>query len=643
MSETPIVSFFAEPDVVVEEDPGAQFSVNFTVDGEIPTPEFDEDGNLVSGGLSVLFEPSNFAELAGQFGPDVTFDGLVVGPFLDLGEGRNAFEFILTENTAALTQSIFNDIIEEEPVEFNFELLEDTDNLLESNYVVNPDSSTDSFTIEDGNGGPGVGPTVSLSVTETDLEEGDEFTVNFDVDGEIPEGELTVYVDGDFQSLSEFNIFGDEGIDPETDLVGIAGFPEADGDAGGFFATLTENQASITLSVFDDGPGEGPESFIFELIDGEEYEVSSVVTHEFSWTGQIAGFSVEGEFSYDAGQSYEAGIVREDDLLSLDVSFFDPDGNLLRTYTDAQNKDLYPTVNFAFDTATEQILQDGTWDVDDDVNLERNGFMLGEGNPDLRGEVGVQSGLAFWTRPSDDKLPHLHVDDWDDELGFPIGYSTHEDVSFPTLTVADLIDNGKVGETYLDEIQDRLDEFGKPVVAAVSKNGSEGKVELTINDSFVPVFGSVDGDTIEVEGGNQLIFVGDLNDLVDASTGDGGNRIYAGSGDDTLILGASDRILAGEGDDAIFATSGGDNTITGGAGADQFWIATAEIPDAANIITDFTSGEDVIGIAGLGIGFADLSITELEGDALITASSSDLAILQGIASESLTADDFAFA
>ncbi|MEM6612451.1 MAG: alkaline phosphatase, partial [Cyanobacteria bacterium P01_C01_bin.72] len=81
----------------------------------------------------------------------------------------------------------------------------------------------------------------------------------------------------------------------------------------------------------------------------------------------------------------------------------------------------------------------------------------------------------------------------------------------------------------------------------------------------------------------------------------------------------------------------------GGAGADQFWIATAEIPDAANIITDFTSGEDVLGIAGLGIGFDDVSITDLEGDALIAASGSELAILSGVDATSLTDSDFAFA
>ena len=88
--------------------------------------------------------------------------------------------------------------------------------------------------------------------------------------------------------------------------------------------------------------------------------------------------------------------------------------------------------------------------------------------------------------------------------------------------------------------------------------------------------------------------------------------------------------------------SGGDNILTGGAGADQFWIATAETPDATNIITDFTSGEDVLGIAGLGIGFDDLSITEQDGNTLIAANNSELAILQGVGADILNADNFAF-
>ena len=168
--------------------------------------------------------------------------------------------------------------------------------------------------------------------------------------------------------------------------------------------------------------------------------------------------------------------------------------------------------------------------------------------------------------------------------------------------------------------------------------------------TFDPIFGSLDGDIIEVEGSNQLIFAGDSDDLIDVSVGDGDNRIYAGSGNDTLILGASDprsgssgdRLFGGEGDDIFYVTNGGDNIITGEEGADQFWIASAEIPESANIITDFTMGEDVIGIAGLGISFDDLNLVNLEGNTLISTNGSDLAILQGIDSASLSSDNFAF-
>ncbi|MEM7138470.1 MAG: hypothetical protein AAF500_17960 [Myxococcota bacterium] len=186
----------------------------------------------------------------------------------------------------------------------------------------------------------------------------------------------------------------------------------------------------------------------------------SVAAYDFSWRGQFAGFIVKGRFSYDANATPANGIVREEDLLALDLSFYDPQGNLLRTYKDNHeypvddNGD--PYANFAFDALTEQLLQDGTWKVDDDESRFRNGFIMGEGNPDLRSERGVQSGLAFWSRPGDDKVPHLHVDDWDDdngdgEFGFPIGFSSHEDAGFLTKTTQDRIDTGKVGESYYQE------------------------------------------------------------------------------------------------------------------------------------------------------------------------------------------------
>lgn len=193
------------------------------------------------------------------------------------------------------------------------------------------------------------------------------------------------------------------------------------------------------------------------------------------------------------------------------------------------------------------------------------------------------------------------------------------------------------GEGYEVNLDNNGGEF------TITDNSDTSTPEQPDDLAIEPVFGSLDGDTIEVLGSDQLIFAGDTNDLVDASTGEGDNRIYAGSGGDTLILGESDRVLAGDGNDAIFITNGGDNIITGGAGADSFWIAAAELPDSTNIITDFTTSKDVIGIAGLGIGFEDVTIIQVESDALISANDSDLAILQGVAADSLSADYFAFA
>ena len=191
-----------------------------------------------------------------------------------------------------------------------------------------------------------------------------------------------------------------------------------------------------------------------------------VVTYEFDWTGQIAEFSVEGEFSYDASQAFafEDGIVREEDLESFDISFFDPDGNLLRTYED--NHLTFDDFNFAFDTNTKQILTDG-------IFTESDGLNVGE-----KTAVGDSfTGLNLWSKSKETSSSLIHVDDWSDQFGFPLGYSSHEDIAFLTQTTAQLIETGKVGETYLDEIQDTLDELGSPIAVSLPEN-EEGSFEV---------------------------------------------------------------------------------------------------------------------------------------------------------------------
>ena len=172
--------------------------------------------------------------------------------------------------------------------------------------------------------------------------------------------------------------------------------------------------------------------------------------------------------------------------------------------------------------------------------------------------------------------------------------------------------------------------------------GDGGGGDGDTDAGFEPLFGTLEADEIEVTLGNQLVFAGEDDDLIDATASGGSNRIYAGAGDDTLILGSEDRIFGDVGDDRFFATSGGDNLITGGVGADQFWIANAAIPESPNTVTDFTSGEDVIGIAGLGIGFDDLAFTQQDDNTLISVDDSELVILTGVNSNSLSAANFAF-
>ena len=158
----------------------------------------------------------------------------------------------------------------------------------------------------------------------------------------------------------------------------------------------------------------------------------------------------------------------------------------------------------------------------------------------------------------------------------------------------------------------------------------------------VPNFGTANDDVLEVSGSDSLMFAGDGNDLIDASLSSGNNRIYGGSGNNTLILGKQDHLFGGDGSDRFYVTSGGDNMITGGEGADQFWIVTAEFPATANTITDFEAGTNVLGIAGLGADFEQLEISDKQGSAAISLDGNDLVYLDGIKANSLIAADFAF-
>jgi 2',3'-cyclic-nucleotide 2'-phosphodiesterase (5'-nucleotidase family) len=97
--------------------------------------------------------------------------------------------------------------------------------------------------------------------------------------------------------------------------------------------------------------------------------------------------------------------------------------------------------------------------------------------------------------------------------------------------------------------------------------------------TFEPVFGTVAEDELEITGSNGLVFAGDGDDLIDLSN--------------------------------------------------------------SNNIGNFTN-EDVLGIAGLGIGFADLTLVQQNDDTVVNLGDSQIAILTGVNVDDLSADNFTF-
>ncbi|WP_224410792.1 choice-of-anchor I family protein [Oscillatoria salina] len=170
-------------------------------------------------------------------------------------------------------------------------------------------------------------------------------------------------------------------------------------------------------------------------------------------------------------------------------------------------------------------------------------------------------------------------------------------------------------------------------------------------DDILDAAGGSGDNTLSGGVGNDELFAG-TNDLLQGDEGDdtlegrsgsGGNTLEGGDGDDLLIAGSDDVLIGGEGSDRLFAGSG-DGTLTGGAGNDRFWLATAEFPSSSNVITDFDSNEDILGIAGLEpdvTSFADLDITQENGDTIISVDGVELATLENFTGQ-LTADDFVF-
>ena len=139
-----------------------------------------------------------------------------------------------------------------------------------------------------------------------------------------------------------------------------------------------------------------------------------------------------------------------------------------------------------------------------------------------------------------------------------------------------------------------------------------------------------------------------------------GANIQAGNDDTTVVGGAGDDSIVGDEGDDIFSTGGGENTILGGAGADTItssgsvdvltggdetdrFIITQEAHAQAVTITDFEGAGafEYIDLSGFAaFTFADMTITNDGGNALVTLPDGTTITLTGVSASSLSATDF---
>ncbi|MGD1861752.1 MAG: hypothetical protein ACFB0E_17505, partial [Leptolyngbyaceae cyanobacterium] len=255
MGDLPVVSFEVVPPNFSEEAADNLVEWVWTVTGDFPEEGITVNLDTSGGDAPFAFTEQFAAEPAAEF-----VNAEIVG-FDDTGR----LNILLTAPEASFQLFFINDIIEEGAQTFDFQLVEG------EGYAVDPNVNGTIFTITDDNGGPGVGPTIGLSVSATALAEGEPLTVTFAVDGDIPAEGVQVLVQSDVPgSLGQFDL-ADLG---NVTTTGIAGLPSVgDGGGGSFFVTIVEPTATISLNVFDDIVAEEPLDITFTLANGELYEV----------------------------------------------------------------------------------------------------------------------------------------------------------------------------------------------------------------------------------------------------------------------------------------------------------------------------------------------------------------------------------
>ena len=268
-----------------------------------------------------------------------------------------------------------------------------------------------------------------------------------------------------------------------------------------------------------------------------------------------------------------------------------------------------------------------------------------------------------YTPPTDfegvDFFEYTAIDEFGD-IGFGLVEVEVGDSTLPPLSQADDLIFGSLENDVLNAVDgdnpysgDNQIAFlgeGEDTVDGTDAVGNNRLYTSLGDDSIIAavgdrIFTEEGNDEILIQGDNYA-FASEGDDTIDARLSlEGSNRLYGQAGNDDLFASVNDVLFGGEGNDRLFVGTESDNLLTGNAGEDQFWVATGEVPNGINSITDFSLGEDTIGInLSEEVSFDDLVILSDGNNTLIGFDAENPFVsLQGIDSTELSESDFTFA
>ncbi|MEL6397650.1 MAG: pre-peptidase C-terminal domain-containing protein [Cyanobacteria bacterium J06626_4] len=521
-------------------------------------------------GLTVLLDSEDDTVVGSPLSQFDVLNAEVVGGNFPIADGdRSGFFFNITEQTATITLAVFDelsidtdlppDTFQEGIVDLTFALQP------QPGYTIAPDASEVNLTILDN-------PDSQIFVTPTASgdtlieSEGTVGTLSLSLGAPPPAEGLTVSISTD--GLADF----------DTEALEVDGGTIAAVRDDGFDVTVTEREATVGLSILNDGIDEESETATFTVEPGDGYETAEVVAEvtfslvdtpgQTSAPKEVEGNSILSEANA-LGLSADNPVVSiGGGLTGLEEGF----GFVWLGY--AEDVDFYSFTLAAGQTVALDI--DGS-ETTDEFLLEDFG---------LPPAALIFPALEDIPQTVDTEL-RLFDADGNELAANNDGAAPGEDFSrdpFIEFTAE------TAGTYYVG-------------VSALGNRNYDPNLEFSGSGWTFPEVG---------------VFFGEYE--LTATLTEGG-----GTGGDLTGTDGADLLTGTDGDDVIDGLLG-DDIYTGGAGADQFTFAIAQGVDT---ITDFEVGTDQISLGGLtseGVKFFELSSDTL----VLTASNELIGVVQGV-------------